>query len=603
LSSADRSRPRRARPRVPRVRGWRCAGWAFVVLTVLAAAVAPPGIAAPASELMPLADVKPGMQGIGRTVVRGTAVESFDVEVMAIVPGSGPAGDLILVRVFGPLIERTGGIAAGMSGSPVFINGRLVGAIGFGWAFSDHSLGLVTPIGDMLRALPGARATPHPLAHPVAAGGRRITAVAIAPTLRAASDIDARAPDVAVMIPVARPLLVSGMGARAASLLRAELEPLGATLVDAAAGSSSDARPPLVPGSAIGVQVIRGDLNAVAIGTLTYRQGDRVVGFGHPFLNRGPAAFLLTPAVIHGVVRSTAFPFKVGSAGAPVGIVTEDRRSAIGGRLDRLPPLVTVRTTVTDRDRNRAVTLVSRVAIDRQLGPILALASAMEAIDRALDRVGEGTARVRLTLRGRGLDSPLVRENTFYHARDIGTAALLEMPEALRLLFSNEFVRTGPVDVVVEAEIGLDRQTAVLTEATVESRRVKRGEALPLKIGLRPFQGPTATRTIELTIPEGFPLGAATLVVRAGGRPVPEQGLSALLSSETLEPPAASAAAQLLSFTDRDRNTDLVVELIPGSARIPDGTGDASVQTVRVRTATSWVVRGRVQIPVTVDPR
>ncbi|MDR7418817.1 MAG: SpoIVB peptidase S55 domain-containing protein [Armatimonadota bacterium] len=583
--------------------GWRHARRAALVLLFLTVAAAPLGAAAAATGTMSVAEVKPGMRGIGRTVVRGTAVESFDVEVLAIVPGSGPSGDLILVRVSGPLIRRTGGIAAGMSGSPVFINGRLVGAIGFGWAFSDHSLGLVTPIADMLHALPGSRAEQRALPHPVAAAGRRITAVAIAPTLRAARAIDTSAPHVAAMVPVARPLLVSGMSARAAALLRAELAPFGMTLVEGAAGASNDARPDLVPGSAIGVQVIRGDLNAVAIGTLTYRHGDRLVGFGHPFLNRGATAFLLTPAVIHGVVRSTAFPFKLGTAGAPVGIISEDRRSAIGGRLGTLPPMVTVRSVVTDRDRNRTVTLASRVATDRQLGPALALAAAMEAIDRALDRIGEGTATVRLTLRGRGLDGPLVRENAFYHARDIGTAALLEVPEALRLLFANEFVRISPVDVVIEAQIGMERQTAVITEAVVEGRRARRGEAIGVKIGLRPFQGATVMRTIDLNVPEGFPLGAATVLVRAGGRPMPEQGLSALLAAEPLEPPAASAAAQLLSFTDRDRNTDLVVELVPGSARIPNGTGDASVQTVRIRTATSWVVRGRVQIPVTVEPR
>jgi hypothetical protein len=177
------------------------------------------------------------------------------------------------------------------------------------------------------------------------------------------------------------------------------------------------------------------------------------------------------------------------------------------------------------------------------------------------------------------------------------------MPEALRLLFANEFVRTGPVDVTVEAQIGQDRQTAVIAEATVEGRRARRGDTISVKILIRPFQGLPAARTIEVNVPDGFPLGAATVLVRAGGRPLPEQGLSALLAAEPVEPPAASAAAQLSSFSDRDRNTDLVVELVPGGARIPDGTGDTSVQTVRIRTATSWVVRGRLQIPVTVDPR
>lgn len=574
-----------------------------LVTSAVAALGSVPSWASAVPEWLSLSEVRSGMRGEGRTVVRGTRVEAFDVEVVARLPGAGPSGDLILIRVSGPLVQRTGGIAAGMSGSPVYVQGRLIGAIGFGWPFSDHSLGLVTPIEDMLKVLPTRPAGRARLPVPLSIAGRMRTDVAIVPTEGAAAALSAREPGVAAAIPLAQPLLVSGMSARAAQFLRSELEPLGVTLVEGAAGASTDERPDLVPGSAIGAQLIRGDVNAVAIGTLTYRRGDAIIGFGHRFLNRGASAYLLAPAVIHGVVRSTAVPFKVGSAGAPIGIISEDRRAAVGGRIGVLPHLVGVRTTIIDRDRGKTATINTRVIADRQLGPALVLTSALEAADRALDRIGEGTARVRLTLRGRGFEAPLVRENTFYHARDVGSAALLELPEALRLLFANEFVRTGPVDITIEADIEQSRQTAVVAEAAVDSRRVRRGDSLPLRITLRPFQGTAVVRTIDVAVPEGFPAGQATLLIRAGGRPMPDGGLAALLAAEPLDAPAPSAAAQLATFADRDRNTDLVVELIPGSARIPDGTGESSVPTVRVRTATSWVIRGRIQIPLTVDPR
>jgi hypothetical protein len=574
---------------------------ALLAVTAIVALVSVPGAAAPADEFLPLAEVRPGMRGEARTVVRGTTVETFDIEVLAVVPGAGPSGDLILVRATGPLIRRTGGIAAGMSGSPVFLNGRLAGAIGFGWSFSDHSVGLVTPIEHMLRSLPAARAeAPRRLARPLVIGERVVTDVVIAATPAAARRA---APHVLPLVPVARPLLLSGMSARAAQLLRAELEPLGVLPIEGATGAAGDARPALVPGSAVGVQLARGDFNAVSIGTLTYRKGDAIVAFGHPFLNRGSTSFLLVPAVIHDVIRSTAFPFKVGSAGAAVGVITEDRRAGIGGRIGSLPPMVGVRVQVTDRDRGRTARLGTQVVRDRTLGPLLALVASMNAVDRALDRVGEGTARVRLALRGRGLDAPLVRDNAFYHGRDIGSAALLELPEALRLLFANEFVATGPVDVTIDVEVEGGRQTATIAEATAERPRVRRAETLPVRITLRPFQGEAVVRTVEVVVPEAFPLGGATLLVRAGGRPVPEQGLPMLLLAEPVEPPAPSVAAQLARFADRDRNTDLVVELVPGAARIPDGTTDASAQTVRTRAVTPWVVRGRIQIPVTVDPR
>lgn len=569
--------------------------FALVVATLTAPLL--PAAAAPA--WMPVAEVRPGMRGVARTVIAGTKVESFDVTILEVVPGAGPAGDLILIRASGALIGRTGGIAAGMSGSPVYVNGRLVGAIGYGWAFADHSLGLVTPIEAMLRALPPGRSEFRRLSTPVRAGGRRIEGVAIASTT---AKLRTSAANVAVMIPLARPLLLSAMGSRATELLSAELGPLGVTPMQGGAGVSSNVHPDLVPGSAIGVQLVRGDLNIVSIGTLTYRDGDTVLAFGHPFLNRGNTHYLLTAATIHGVIPSESFPFKIGSAGAPVGVVTEDRRSAIAGRLGVLPLMVGVRTTVTDADRGRSTTLTTQVLRDTQLGPVLTLSSALEAVDRALDRVGEGTARVRITMRARGLDGPLVRENVFYHGRDIGAAAMLELPEALRLLFANEFVRTGPFDVAIDVEVRQRRQTAAVTEGELARPRVRAGETLTVRVTLRPFQGPGETRVVEIAVPEGFPAGPATLLIRAGGRPTPEQGLPLLLMQEPVESTAGSAAEQLTAFADRERNTDLIVELIPGPARFPDSSA-ATPRPARARIATPWVVRGRVQLSVGVDPR
>jgi hypothetical protein len=570
------------------------------------AAPGAPGVAP--VDWLPLRDIRPGMRGVARTVVRGVAVETFDVEALAVVPGAGPAGDLILIRASGPVIERTGGIAAGMSGSPVYFRGRLAGAVGFGWAFADHTLGLVTPIEAMRSALPSPRrgqlappsvlAGPWTLPAPVHAGGRRVARVAVAPS---GAHGPRAADDVAVMVPLARPLLVSGTSARAAALLQEALGPWGVQPVPGAAGGSTGDRPALVPGSAVGVQLIRGDLNAVAIGTLTYRDGERLLAFGHPFLNRGDAAYLLTSAVIHGVVPSASFPFKIGSAGAPVGVVVQDRRVGVGGIVGRLPPMVGVRLSVLDGDRGRRVTLGTQVVQDPQLGPVLVLVSALEVIDRALDRVGEGTARVRLSLRGRGLEAPIVRENVFYHPRDVGSAAMLELPEALRLLFANEFVRTGPVDVSVEAEVRKARETAAVVEAELARPRLRRGEVASVRVTLRPFQGEPVVRDVGLAVPEQFPAGPATVLIRAGGRPVPEGGLPAALLSEPAEIAATSAAEQLAAFADRDRNTDVVVELVPGPARFPDAAGAAGARTAKVRVPTPWVVRGRVQLATTVE--
>jgi hypothetical protein len=154
--------------------------------------------------------------------------------------------------------------------------------------------------------------------------------------------------------------------------------------------------------------------------------------------------------------------------------------------------------------------------------------------------------------------------------------------------------------VTIQADVEESRQTATVTDSTAE-RHVRRAEALAVRVTLRPFQGEPVTRTVDVAVPEGFPLGPATVLIRAGGRPVPEQGLSTLLAADPVEISAPSAAAQLATFADRERNTDLIVELIPGAARLPDSTAGAPAQTARTRVALPWVVRGRIQLPVIVD--
>ncbi|MDQ7827599.1 MAG: hypothetical protein QN122_08470 [Armatimonadota bacterium] len=564
------------------------------------------------AAFVPLAEVRRGMRGVGRTVIRGARVERFDVEVLDVLRGAGPAGDLVLIRASGPLIARSGGIAAGMSGSPVSIvdrgpdgrpRERLLGAIGFGWTFSDHTLGLVTPIGDMLQALPGA-SPPKPAAPPLASGGPRTHALS-RPLQVGAVRVERVQlggngpvpPGVARFQPVAVPLLVAGLGRRALEALEGALRPYGVRPVPGGSGASLEASAPLGPGSAMGAQLVRGDVNLTAIGTVTYRTGDRLVGFGHAFLNRGSAAYLLTPAVIHEVVRSVAVPFKVGSAGAVTGTITQDRRAGVGARVGQAPRTFAVRVRVRDADRGRTAQVGLQVVQDEELGPLLTLLGVLEAFDRALDRIGGGTARLEMVLRGVGLPGPVRRANVYYHPRDIAVGALLELPEALRLLFRNEFAVITPVDLTVEAEVSRQRRTAILLDAVPQRGRVRAGDRVLVGVELRPFHGAPLTRTLEVAVPADFPAGPAVLLVRGGSQTVAEDALADLLTKETPDGGVRSLAEQIATFTERDQNTQLVVELLSGRAGPERAAGRP-----RTRESTPWVLRGRLQVPLTVEP-
>ena len=223
------------------------------------------GLAAPA--IMGLEEVKPGMHGVAKTVISGTKIEEFGVEVLGIMKDKGPSGDLILVRTYGDLIEKTGGIAQGMSGSPVYINGKLIGAIGYGWSLTDHKTGMVTPIGDMLKLLDSPLAVP--------------------PSSEATN-----------LQPLATPLMVSGFGERALSMLGEQLKPY--SLVPYAAGEPSQGvtYPSLEPGSAVGVQLVQGDVSVGALGTVTYVDDKKVLAFGHPFLKKGNVGYYMSNAYI-----------------------------------------------------------------------------------------------------------------------------------------------------------------------------------------------------------------------------------------------------------------------------------------------------------------
>ncbi|MDR7578804.1 MAG: hypothetical protein QN145_08515, partial [Armatimonadota bacterium] len=300
--------------------------WVVGAVVLVVAATTLPGLqswAQDEAEVFPLSRIRPGMRGVGRTVVQGTRVEEFQFEVLGLT--EGPPGRLVLFRASGPAIRRSGGTASGMSGSPMYIDGRFAGALSYGYrsAGPDSDLGLFTPAEAMLallredraqRPASGVLALPQPLW----IGGRWVRAVEISD--RAGGSEAQRGP-VATFVPAASPLLVSGISDRAFRLLQRTLRHADVVPVQSYGGVGRFPTPPLVPGSAVGVVLVRGDVNVWSIGTLSYRRGNRFLAFGHRLFGFGAVDFLLTSAYVHTVVRSTEFPFKEGEVGEPVGTV------------------------------------------------------------------------------------------------------------------------------------------------------------------------------------------------------------------------------------------------------------------------------------------
>lgn len=563
------------------------------------------------SEVFPLSSIRPGMRGVGRTVVQGTRVEEFQFEVLGVT--EGPPGRLVLFRAFGPAIERSGGTASGMSGSPMYIQGRFAGALSYGYrsAGPDRNLGLFTPAEAMLSLLREERAELPTrlvlaLQQPVRIHNRWVRAVALQDR-RAGPDPESG--PVATFVPASSPLLVSGTSDRGFRILRQTFRYSDVVPVQSYGGLGRFPTPALVPGSAVGVALVRGDVNAWSIGTLSYRKGHRFLAFGHRLFGFGNVDFPLTTAYVHTVVRSSEFPFKEGDLGEAVGTVLRDRVAGVAGTLDRLPRVFNVAVTVVDRDRGRTLRRSAQVVRRPDLAQTLVPQVVLAAVEQAWDASGGGTAEVRISARGAGLPRPVERTNVFYSAQDVATASVLDVPEAVRFLFGNEFARVEPVDLQVEVRLSRERRTASVVEAEVASRTVSQGGRLRVRLLLRPFQGgEPVTRVVEVEVPRNFPRGPALLVVGSAGIQRDNFPPAALLAEKLSgEPPVSSfrdLREALEFFEDFGRNTDVLLQLVPVGVPPSDDPQKRFIyfdEFAGRQVRTPWVVKGEQIVPIVVE--
>ena len=592
---------------------------ALVLVLILAIPVA--GAAQPTPRatgivpgIMPLSQVRPGMRGVGKTVISGQKIEEFQFEVMDILQsGGGPISSekLILFRMYGPMIDRTGGTAAGMSGSPLYINGRLIGAhsAGFTWQTPQRDIALATPIEDMMKVLDlrtrRAAAVEYRTSRPVTTRGVTFDRVVVAWVPGQARQIMAQRPET----PVAAPSVVTyvlGLSPRAARLFSQTIQPLGLEILQGHAGRGDFDATAVVPGSSVGVEEVRGDVEFGGICTVTTRIGDRVLVCGHPWGNRGDVEYMLTASEILTVVRSLQRSFKVGNIGRVIGIIDQDRGTAIAGRLGTLPRLFNVRVVVTDTDTGTRLALGAQMVRRRDLARALAPLVALSAVERARNQSGgEGTAIVKLTLRAKDLPAPIVRENMFYSSHDVAIASVLDIIDAMELAFYNDLRRLEPYDLTVEVSLTRRRVTASIVELAVASREVSAGGTLRLRVRLQPYLAEaTATRIIEVPIPPDFPRGPAVVVVRSAGLDTqgtpPEVILGSLMQSEPVPWGVSALDDALRLFAEFGRNTDLLVRIVPfGLPATQQDFTRFDVQAGQTQ-RTEWVIQGSERVPIVV---
>lgn len=500
-----------------------------------------------APDFLPVDQITKGMHGIAKTVVSGKDIEEFGVEVLGVMKQKGPAGDLILVRTYGDVIDRTGGIAQGMSGSPVYINGKLVGAIAYGWSLTDHRIGMVTPIADMLKLWEiNDRQAP----------------------------LESKQFQEEPAEPVATPLMATGFGEQALQMLTDKLKPYN-LVPYAVGGSMADdnngiAYRTVEPGSTVGVQLVRGDFSLGALGTVTYVEGDKILAFGHPFLKRGKANYFLTDTEVYTTLSGLENSFKVGTSTEAIGMINQDRGAGIAGQLGQFPGIIPLRITVTDKNLGRTNELWAQVVQNEEMGPTLSAVSVFNAIEKTTDRLGSGTAKVGFEISAAGIPGEsLKRENMFYTQGNIGELAVAEIHEALTLLAGNQYNSVDIMDVKVNVTIDSERRTATILEAKAGATDVKPGDIIDIAVKIKPYRSEPVTRHISYTVPQDQQEGTLMLAVRGGGmisvaqlmgkRQVGEDDISKLLIPKVRPKSLEDAVKDLVN---RDRNNDIVVEAI-----------------------------------------
>ncbi|PYQ18731.1 MAG: hypothetical protein DMF81_24025, partial [Acidobacteria bacterium] len=380
-------------------------------LALFAAVLASTAAAAPPPPILPLDQVKPGMLGVGRTVFEGTRIEEFKVQVIGVLENIGPKQSLILARLDGGPLEKAG-VIAGMSGSPVFIDGKLVGAVSYGFPFSKETICGITPIGEMIEDT----STDAPRA-----ASARFRTASLGPGPHAlAAPLDRASLMAAIQRPLASVPLVGAAGQLPPALAAESLRPLSLPLVffewargvfaglgfTPVMGAGSVGKPPvplpdLQPGGAVGVSLVEGDMDLSVTGTITHIDGERVYAFGHPFYNLGPTQFPMRKAYVYSVFPSLYQSWKISSPADPVGTIEQDRGTAIAGRLGKTPRMIPVSVRIsTSRGQDRRYSF--RMVDDELFSPVLAyvsLASVLQANERAF---GTSTIQVdaKLTLAG-----------------------------------------------------------------------------------------------------------------------------------------------------------------------------------------------------------
>ncbi len=485
----------------------------------------------PVAALFPLEDLRPGMKGVARTVFSGTETQDFGVEILGVLPGfTGPRQSTIIAKLSGSNVDRTS-VFAGMSGSPVFIDDRLVGAIAYSFPFAKEPICGITPIKQMIDIFEGGSDKPKVNREPHAISFAKLASAEWTPdlprpTIGATSLI---APVVAgsplasllgqQIQPIATPVVFGGISQQTLSLFSSALTSAGLLPVSGIGGSAaitplaSFDEKTLTPGTSISVLLVRGDYSVAASGTTTFRDGDRIYAFGHPFLNLGGSDMPMAESSVVTVIPNSYNSFKLAVPNRMVGAISQDRATGIYGQLGHAPKMIPVKITL-HTSRNRDEEFSYEVVSDEFLTPLLMGITVFNSIGARERAVGDSTISVRGSIAIAGQKS-IALERRFSSANAPMLAAGSVVGPVGELLTSG-FDNVNITGITLDIVSSESKSVAALERISLDRTEVARGETVEVQAYVRTDSGRQFVERIPVQIPADAPAGQLLITIGDG---------------------------------------------------------------------------------------
>jgi hypothetical protein len=449
------------------------------------------------------------MRGTGRTIFNGSRIDEFQVEVLGVLENFGPKESLILARLSGGPLEHTG-VMQGMSGSPVYLNGKLAGAVAMAFPFSKDPIAGIRPIEEMVRAANTAVAAPPPRPSLLLGLANRDLPLLPRPEINRAAD--------ARMVDIATPLSFGGFTRATIDAFSSHLRPLGleprqsvtaGAKIEPGMGNPAD----LKPGSMISVQLVAGDFSVAADGTVTHIDGNRVYAFGHRFLDVGTTALPFARSEVVALIPNINTAFKLSTAREWMGAIYQDRDTAIAGEIGKQVPLVPVTIDVTRAGRPIQTYQIQMVS-DALLSPLLIQMAVYSTIDATERTVGASTLRLTGDVEFHNAPAPIRIDNMF--AADNGSAMQASLSAAIPVAYimQSSFNNTLALKRAALRIEAFDTKKQLNIETVTLSRREARaGDKLQLRVAFSGENGAETVRNLAYDVPVGAEPGTLYFTV------------------------------------------------------------------------------------------